>query len=316
MSPPLLSVIACIFNESAALPHFFDRLLPVLEKATQGNYEVVCVDDGSKDDSLQKLLDMSHRNNRIRIVELSRNFGKEAALTAGLEYATGHAVVPIDADLQDPPEFIADMFSSWQAGAEAVLARRINRDSDTLAKRQSASWFYSLYNRVSPMPLPENVGDFRLLDRKVVDALKQLPERQRFMKGIFSWVGFKTVTLDYARENRVAGKSKFSGWRLWNLAMEGITSFTTLPLRIWTYIGLLGASASASYAVFIILHTLIHGKDVPGYASLLVAVLFMGSMQLISIGLIGEYIGRLYMEAKQRPIYLVRSATGFDRQSR
>ena len=312
--PPLLSVVVCVFNESEAISRFFERLLPTLQSITDGDYEVICVDDGSQDDSLSKLIAISHLNERVRVLELSRNFGKEAALTAGIDYAQGQAVVPIDADLQDPPELIMQMLTEWRNGADTVLARRSNRESDTFAKRQSASWFYTLYNRISTTPLPENVGDFRLLDRKVVEALKQLPERQRFMKSIFAWVGFKSITLDYVREPRVGGKTKFSSWHLWNFALDGITSFTTIPLRVWTYIGLLGAGASALYSFFIILRTLISGIDVPGYASLLVVVLFMGSMQLISIGLIGEYIGRLYVESKQRPIYIVRNMIGFDRQ--
>lgn len=310
--PPLISIIVCVFNEELALNAFFLRLLPVLEKHAQDDYEVICVDDGSTDASLTLLAEMAKANTRLRVIELSRNFGKEAALTAGIEYATGQAVIPIDADLQDPPELISDMLTAWRKGADVVLARRSNRDCDSLLKRKTSQWFYRLYNKLSSTSLPDNVGDFRLIDRKVVDAICALPERQRFMKGIFAWVGFKTVTIDYTRAPRVSGKTKFTGWKLWNFALEGITSFTTIPLRIWTYIGLIGAFLSALYACFIIFRTLISGVDVPGYASLLVAVLFMGSMQLVSVGLIGEYIGRLYVEAKRRPIFIVRRTIGFD----
>lgn len=311
-NPPLLSMIVCVYNEALVLRQFFARLLPVIEDIVPGDYELVCIDDGSTDDSLSILMQMAEANPRLRVVELSRNFGKEAALTAGIEYAAGQAVIPIDADLQDPPELIRELFAEWKKGADVVLARRSNRDSDSLLKRQSSQWFYRLYNRLSHTHLPDNVGDFRLMDRMVVDAVRALPERQRFMKGIFAWVGFKTVTVDYTRAPRAGGKTKFTGWRLWNFALEGITSFTTVPLRVWTYIGLAGAGLSAAYACFIILRTLISGVDVPGYASLLVAVLFMGSMQLVSVGLIGEYIGRLYVEAKRRPIFIVRRTIGFD----
>jgi glycosyltransferase involved in cell wall biosynthesis len=312
IKPPLISIIVCVFNEELALNAFFMRLLPLLAKYAQDDYEVICVDDGSTDCSLLMLMEMAKHNKKLRVIELSRNFGKEAALTAGIEYATGQAVIPIDADLQDPPELIAEMLAEWQKGADVVLARRINRDCDSLLKRKTAQWFYRLYNKLSNTHLPDNVGDFRLIDRKVVDAICALPERQRFMKGIFAWVGFKTVTIDYIRAPRVSGKTKFTGWKLWNFALEGITSFTTIPLRIWTYIGLIGAFLSVLYAVFIIFRTLISVIDVPGYASLLVAVLFMGSMQLVSVGLIGEYVGRLYVEAKRRPIFIVRRTIGFD----
>jgi glycosyltransferase involved in cell wall biosynthesis len=312
IKPPLISIIVCVFNEELALNAFFLRLLPILEKHVQDDYEVICVDDGSTDGSLSLLMEMAKVNTRLRVIELSRNFGKEAALTAGIEYAAGQAVIPIDADLQDPPELIVDMLSEWEKGADVVLARRSNRDSDSLLKRKTSQWFYRLYNKLSSTHLPDNVGDFRLIDRRVVNAICALPERQRFMKGIFAWVGFKTVTIDYTRAARVSGKTKFTGWKLWNFALEGITSFTTIPLRIWTYIGLIGAFLSALYAGFIVFRTLISGVDVPGYASLLVAVLFMGSMQLVSVGLIGEYIGRLYVEAKRRPIFIVRSTIGFD----
>jgi len=312
VNPPLLSIIVCVFNEALVLRQFFTRLLPVVETLVQDDYELICIDDGSTDDSLSILIQMAKTNPRLRVVELSRNFGKEAALTAGIEFAAGQAVIPIDADLQDPPELIREMFAEWNKGADVVLARRSNRDSDSLLKRQSSRWFYRFYNKLSNTHLPDNVGDFRLMDRMVVDAVRALPERQRFMKGIFAWVGFKTVTVDYTRAPRAGGRTKFTGWRLWNFALEGITSFTTVPLRVWTYIGLAGAGLSALYACFIILRTLISGVDVPGYASLLVAVLFMGSMQLVSVGLIGEYIGRLYVEAKRRPIFIVRRTIGFD----
>jgi glycosyltransferase involved in cell wall biosynthesis len=227
-------------------------------------------------------------------------------MSAGINTATGDCVIPIDADLQDPPALIPQMLKKWQEGAEVVLAKRIDRSTDSYSKRTSALMFYRLHNALSSLKIPENVGDYRLMDRVVVDALMQLPERQRFMKGLFAWVGFKTVAIEYARDARVAGETKFSGWKLWNFAIEGITSFSLAPLKVWIYIGLAGALFAFFYASFIIIRTLIFGVDVPGYASLLVVSLFFGSLQLISLGIIGEYIGRIYFESKQRPLYLIR----------
>jgi glycosyltransferase involved in cell wall biosynthesis len=216
----------------------------------------------------------------------------------------------MDADLQDPPELIARLVEEWQRGAEVVLARRTDRSADSFLKRKTAELFYRIHNRVSSVKIPENVGDYRLLDRAAVDAFKSLPERQRFMKGLFAWIGFRTASVDYTRGARASGASKFSGWRLWNFALEGITSFSTVPLRIWTYVGALGALLTFLYALFIVLRVLILGIDVPGYASLLVAILFLGSLQLLSVGLLGEYIGRVYLETKQRPVYVVRREFG------
>jgi glycosyltransferase involved in cell wall biosynthesis len=244
------------------------------------------------------------------VIELSRNFGKEAALTAGIDAAKGDAVIPIDGDLQDPPDLIIAMVAAWRAGAEVVLARRADRSSDSFLKRFTARWFYRINNRLSSIQIPDGVGDFRLMDRVAVDALKQLTEQQRFMKGLFAWVGFRTVTLDYVRQPRQAGTSKFSGWKLWNFAIDGITSFSSAPLKLWSYVGGIGAVLTLGYAVFIVARTLIYGVDLPGYASLLVAILFFGSLQLISVGVLGEYIGRIYLETKRRPVYLVRRAYG------
>jgi glycosyltransferase involved in cell wall biosynthesis len=302
----LISLVVPFFNEAAAIQIFYDAILPCLEAIPNTEWEIVCVDDGSSDGTLLKLVALANTDRRFKVIEFSRNFGKEAALTAGIDAARGEAVIPIDADLQDPPGLIGQMVAAWLQGAEVVLARRTDRSSDGLMKRKTAAWFYRLHNRMSNTQIPENVGDFRLMDRVVVNALKQLPERQRFMKGLFAWVGFRTVTVDYARAPRLAGKTKFSGFALWNFALEGFTSFSTVPLKIWTYLGALGAMGTFFYALFIILYTLLHGTRVPGYASLLVAVLFFGSVQLMSIGLLGEYIGRIYLETKQRPSYLIR----------
>jgi glycosyltransferase involved in cell wall biosynthesis len=305
----LVSIVVPFFNESESVAGFRAALLPVLQGIAGVAWEIICVDDGSTDATLPALLALAS-DPRFKVIELSRNFGKEAALTAGLDAARGDAVIPIDADLQDPPELITEMIAAWRGGAEVVLARRADRSSDGVMKRKTAAWFYRLHNRLSKTKIPENVGDFRLMDRVVVDALKQLPERQRFMKGLFAWVGFRTITIDYVRAGRAAGATKFSGFALWNFALEGLTSFSTAPLKIWTYLGAIGALLTFAYAVFIILYTIIRGTGVPGYASLLVAVLFLGSVQLVSIGLLGEYIGRIYLETKQRPAYIIRKTHG------
>ncbi len=306
----LISLVVPFYNEGEGVEGFYHAILPVLDSVQDISFEVVCVDDGSRDDTLEKLVAIAGRDARFSVIELSRNFGKEAALTAGIDAASGDAVIPIDADLQDPPELIPAMIREWRQGADVVLARRVNRMSDSFLKRKSAELFYRFHNRLSDIQIPDNVGDFRLMDRSAVDALKRLPERQRFMKGLFAWIGFRTATVGYTRALRAVGKTKFSGYRLWNFALEGITSFSTAPLKVWTYFGGLGALAAFIYASFIVIRTVIYGIDIPGYASLLVVVLFLGSLQLISVGLLGEYIGRIYVESKQRPIYLVRRHHG------
>lgn len=306
-----ISIIVPFFNEEGSVDVFHEALRPVLAEILHDyQVEIICVDDGSVDNTLKQLVALAGKHPQYKVIELSRNFGKEAALTAGLDAATGHAVVAIDADLQDPPALLQELVHLWEGGADVVLARRANRSADGFMKRKSAEWFYRLHNLVAEIAIPQNVGDFRLMDRRVVDALKQLPERQRFMKGLFCWVGFKTVTLDYERVPRAVGTSKFPGWKLWNLALEGITSFSTTPLRIWTYVGIAGAALTAVYALAVFVRTLVFGIQLPGYASLLIAILFFGSLNLISMGLLGEYIGRIYIESKQRPIYIVRNRFG------
>ncbi|GBR30066.1 glycosyltransferase family 2 protein [Gluconobacter kondonii] len=301
-----LSLIVPFYNEEAAIGHFVKNILPVIDGIPETDWEIVCVDDGSSDGTLLELVRLAESDRRFRVFELSRNFGKEAALTAGLDAATGDAVIIIDADLQDPPEVIPQMVQAWREGAEVVLGKRIDRSSDSVLKRKTASWFYSLHNRLAHIRIPENVGDFRLMDRCVVEALGRLPERQRFMKGLFAWVGFRTVTIDYVRAPRAAGITKFSGYSLWNFALEGFTSFSSVPIRLWTYLGTIGAFLAILYAIFIVFRTLFWGNSVPGYASLFVAIIFFSSVQIISIGMLGEYIGRIYMETKQRPIYVLR----------
>ncbi|RKP43821.1 glycosyltransferase [Trinickia fusca] len=303
---PLISLVVPFYNERDAVDTFFAKIVPVLEAITSIRFEIVCVNDGSRDGTLDKLIEQSKRDARVRVIDLTRNFGKEAALTAGLDEASGDAVIPIDADLQDPPGLIPVMIEHWRAGAEVVAAKRANRACDTFAKRTAAGLYYRIHNALSDVKLPENVGDFRLMDRAVVNALRSLPERRRFMKGLFAWVGYRTVIVEYQREARCAGKSKFSGWRLWNFALEGITSFSTVPLRSWTYIGLAIAALAFCYGGLIVGRTLLFGNPVPGYASLLSVLLFIGGIELVGIGVIGEYVGRIYDETKERPIYLIR----------
>ncbi|PWU26260.1 MULTISPECIES: glycosyltransferase family 2 protein [unclassified Pseudomonas] len=304
--PLALSLVVPVFNEATTIGLFIDELSRVFAESSEIHLEVIFVNDGSTDETLAEVLEAQRRDPRLRVVDLSRNFGKEAALTAGLQVATGRVVVPIDVDLQDPPALILTMIEKWREGFDVVLGCRVDRDTDSWPKRASANWFYRLYNRISDLKLPENAGDFRLIDRCVVDALNKLPESRRFMKGLFAWVGFRTAQVHYSRPQRIAGKSKFNGWRLWNFALEGITSFSTEPLRIWTYLGAFVSLVSFLFAVFIALKVIIHGVDVPGYASLMVAVTFLGGLQLVGIGVLGEYLGRTYLETKRRPIYLVR----------
>jgi polyisoprenyl-phosphate glycosyltransferase len=300
-----LSLVVPVFNEAAAVEPFLRRVTSAIS-AELACLEIVFVNDGSIDKTLDTLIECQRHDPRVRIVDLTRNFGKEAALSAGLEMATGDAIVPLDVDLQDPPELIPEMVLKWQEGYEVVLARRIERSTDSWAKQVSANWFYRIHNKIAEPKIPVNVGDFRLMDRCVVEALKTLPESRRFMKGLFAWVGFRTAQVEYARPERSVGESKFNGWRLWNLALEGFTSFSTDPLRIWTYCGVFVSLISFGFAAFIALRVIFQGVDVPGYASLMVAVTFLGGLQLIGIGVIGEYLGRTYIESKRRPVYLVR----------
>lgn len=300
-----LSVVVPLYNEEDVVDAFFSQIIPVLEEVGL-SWEIVCVNDGSRDATLQKLQEHAAREPRIVIVDLSRNFGKEAALTAGLEHARGDAVVPIDVDLQDPPSLILEMVAKWREGYEVVYATRSCRESDDWLKRHTASIFYRFFNGLTDVPIPANTGDFRLMDRKVVEALRRLPERTRFMKGIFAWIGFRQTAVTYERAARAAGSSKWRFWSLWNFALDGVTSFSTLPLRVWSYIGATVALFAFLYGLFLIVRTLLFGTDVPGYASLMVVTLFLGGVQLLSFGVMGEYIGRTFQEVKQRPIYIVR----------
>lgn len=304
MNNPTISIIAPCYNEEETIEPFLRRIEEILAQINEP-YEIVFINDGSKDNTLNVLLNAKQNFKNIRIINFSRNFGKEAALTAGLDKARGEAAIPIDVDLQDPPELIKELVARWREGYDVVLAKRADRTSDSFAKRVSADLFYKLNGKISNVDIPNNVGDFRLMSKRVVEALKQLPENQRFMKGLFAWVGFKTTVIEYVREKREAGQSSFNGWKLWNFALDGITSFSTLPLRIWLYIGALVSFLSFLYGSFIILKTLIFGIDLPGYASLAVIMLFLGGIQLIGIGILGEYIGRIYSESKRRPSYII-----------
>lgn len=307
--PFRLSVLVPMYNEEEAIDAFLDRLLPLLPSWTE-DFEVICIDDGSRDTTVARVLARRRADPRIKLIAFARNFGKEAALSAGIDHATGDAVVAIDADLQHPPERIGDMIEKWRAGFDVVAATRMDRKHDSHARGFVSSAFYGVFNRIADQPIPPEAGDFRLMDRLVIDALRQLPERNRFMKGLFAWVGFRVEMLPYAHTERVAGESKFNFWSLWNFALDGITAFSTLPLRVWSYIGFAVAFIAMMYASYIVVRTLIFGVDVPGFASILTAVLFLGGVQLVSLGILGEYIGRILIETKRRPIYLVRAAWG------
>lgn len=306
-----ISVVVPLYNEELNIDYLFERLLSVLSRLDM-TYEIVCVNDGSKDNTVGCLIEHHHQNSRIKVVNLSRNYGKEIALSAGLDYANGNAVIPIDADLQDPPELIAELVEKWREGYDVVYATRRSRQGESWVKRFTANVFYRTIDSLSQVPIPRNTGDFRLLDRRVVDALKRMPERNRFMKGLFAWVGFKQTSVIYDRPSRYKGETKWNYWKLWNFAIDGITSFSFLPLKVWSYVGLLVAIPSFFYASFLVIRTLIYGIDFPGYASIMVAVLFLGGVQLVSLGVLGEYLGRVYEEVKGRPLYLVRESYGFD----
>jgi len=309
---PLLSLIVPMYNEANGVSAFMQAVIPVLNGITS-EWEMICIDDGSRDDTAKLVTAFHAENPRIKLVRFSRNFGKEAALTAGLYHASGQAVIPIDADLQDPPELIPELVAKWREGFKVVLATRRFRKGDSWFKRQTALLFYRIIRRLSRVKIPKNTGDFRLMDRVVVEAIKQMPERTRFMKGILCWVGFSTVQVFYDRPERAVGDSKFNFFSLWRLALDGVFSFSSVPLQIWTYVGAIISSASFIYAMYLIIRTLLYGADVPGYASIMVAVLFMGGIQLVSLGVIGEYIGRIYRETKQRPLYLVEGTLGLNK---
>ncbi len=304
---PSLCVVVPVYDESAMLPLLVPRLVHALAYVPAKSH-ILFVDDGSKDDTAALLADYAAHNPQIGYLVLSRNFGKEAAMTAGLDHADADAVVVIDADLQDPPELIAEFWKKFREGYDVVYGQRATRAGESWLKRITARAFYRVMNRMSKTPVPRDTGDFRLMSRRAVDALRQLRERHRFMKGMFAWVGFRQHGLLYHREPRAAGRSKFNYWKLWNFALEGITSFSTVPLRMATYIGLFTALISFGYGMLIIFKTLIYGESVRGYPSLMTVMLFLGGIQLIALGMIGEYLGRMFEETKQRPLYLLADA--------
>ncbi|EGA6823493.1 TPA: glycosyltransferase family 2 protein, partial [Escherichia coli] len=300
-----ISLVVPVFNEEATIPIFY-KTVREFEELQQYDVEIVFINDGSKDGTESIINSIASWDPLVVALSFTRNFGKEPALFAGLDHATGDAIIPIDVDLQDPIEVIPHLITKWQAGADMVLAKRTDRSTDGRLKRKSAEWFYKLHNKISSPKIEENVGDFRLMSRDVVENIKLMPERNLFMKGVLSWVGGKTDVVEYARAERFAGDSKFNGWKLWNLALEGITSFSTFPLRMWTYIGLFVAGISFFYGVWMIFDTFAFGNPVRGYPSLLVSILFLGGIQLIGIGALGEYIGRIYVETKSRPKYILK----------
>lgn len=313
-SVPDLSVIVSMYNEEDSLKSFFTEIQKVLNSLRKYSYEIVCIDDGSTDKTFSLLTQYAKKDERIKVIKFSRNFGKEYGMMAGLKYCRGRAAIPIDVDLQDPPELIERFVEKWEQGYDMVYGIRKDRQSDTFLKRMTAKMFYKIYNLMTRSPIPYNAGDYRLLDRKVINAILSLRENNIFMKGIFGWTGFKSVGIKYTRQKRVAGESKWNYWKLWNFALDGITASTTLPLRIWSYLGTLLAMSGMAYALYIIIRTIIKGIDVPGYASLLVFILVLGGIQMIILGIIGEYIGRIFMEVKNRPLYIVEEKVNIDNE--
>jgi glycosyltransferase involved in cell wall biosynthesis len=299
-----LTIVIAAYNEEAALPLLHPRLLAVLESLDLEG-RILYVDDGSRDDTWPILQSLAQNDPRVALLRLARNFGKEAALTAGLDHVQTDAALVLDADGQDPPELIPEFVAKWREGFDVVYGTRTRRDGESWIKRTTAAMFYRVINRLSDTPIPPDTGDFRLMSRRVLDALTQLRERQRFMKGLFAWVGFRQVSLPYRRAPRLAGNSKFNYWRLWNFALEGITGFSTVPLRVATYVGFFAAIAAIVYAVWIIAKTLLWSDPVQGWPTMMAVILFLGGVQLMALGVIGEYLGRMYLEAKQRPLYLI-----------
>ena len=302
-----ISIIAPFFNEEESLPIFLEEVLNIAEEHAEYNFEIIFIDDGSTDNSLVFLKEKAKENKNIVVLELSRNFGKEAALTAGIDMAVGSAIIPIDVDLQDPPILIKKMIKQWESGSDVVLAKRENRLNENFLKRISASFFYKIYSFFVGNSKISNVGDFRLIDKRVVDNIKNLKEKNRYMKGLLSWPGFSSAEIPYTRNKRKAGKSKFTFLKLLNLGFEGVTSFSVLPLKFFTFIGFIGIIFSFFFAIIIFLQKIFYENFVEGYAFLILLILFFGSLQLLGIGILGEYIGKIYIETKNRPIYIIKN---------
>lgn len=305
-----ISVVIPVFNEEECLNELYERLVNVLSQ--YGEYELILVNDGSTDNSVNILYDLNAKDKNVKIIDLSRNFGKEVAMTAGIDYATGDVVILIDADLQDPPELIGKLIEKWKEGYDVVYAKRHSRNGETLAKKLTASIFYRILRRLANFDVPVNTGDFRLLNKKAITAIKKMREKNRFMKGIFAWVGFNSTEVLYDRDARLRGKTKWNYLRLMGLAINGITSFSAFPLRISIFIGGIISLLSFGYLSFIILFKLLRGINVPGYPSLLSVLLFFGGIQMIMIGILGEYIGKIYFEVKDRPLYFIKQMIGFE----
>ncbi|NCB57928.1 MAG: glycosyltransferase [Gammaproteobacteria bacterium] len=306
-----ISLVVPVYNEEESIDTFIETIDKELAPL-RDQLEIVFVNDGSRDKTREVVEKAIERDSRVTLINLARNFGKEAAMTAGLAHARGDAIVPMDVDLQDPPALVLEFVRMWQEeGYDTVYGVRTDRNADTPMKRLTAGGFYRFFNAVSTTTkIPENAGDFRLMDRRVVEAINQLPERNRFMKGLFAWAGFRSIGVPYARPERAAGTTKFNYWKLWNFALDGLFSFSSWPLRVWSYIGAAVAGISFLYMMVIILKVIFIGVDSPGYASLMCVILFLGGMQLLSIGIMGEYIGRMFLEVKQRPVFLIEGVYG------
>jgi polyisoprenyl-phosphate glycosyltransferase len=300
-----ISIVVPAYNEEDVLEEFHNRLSSVLSSQPY-KAEILYVNDGSRDNTMEILYKLKEKDPRVGIIDLSRNFGKEIAMSAGLDKAIGDAVILIDADLQDPPEVIPELINKWQTGYDVVYAKRIARDGETQLKKATAFLFYRIMRMFSKVEIPADTGDFRILSRRALNSLKRLREQHRFMKGLFSWIGYKQTSIPYKRDARYAGQTKWNYWKLWNFALEGITSFTIAPLKVASYTGIAVALASFFFALFIIFKTLIYGDPVHGYPSLIVVILFLGGIQLISLGVIGEYLGRTFNEVKDRPLYFLK----------
>jgi glycosyltransferase involved in cell wall biosynthesis len=301
-----ITIITPFRNEEQNIQTFFKEVLSVINNEKGYEFEVICIDDGSSDKTLELLLKLAGRDIRFTVIQLSRGFGKEAALTAGIDYASGNAVVIVDADGQDPFHLISSLIREWEHGADVVLARRKNRDADHYLKRKTAQLYYKVHNLLSEVPIPENVGDFRLMDEAVVRAIRNFPEKERFMKGLFAWAGFESKTIDYSRQARSKGQSNFPARKLINFGIGGLTNFSSAPLRLSLYFGILTFGISIVYGFILIIKTILFGIDVPGYASIFTAILFIGGAQMLSNGIMGEYIGRIFNESKNRPVYIIK----------
>jgi glycosyltransferase involved in cell wall biosynthesis len=307
---PHLTILVPVLNEEEAIPLFIDRVEAVMAEIPDYSYEYLFLDGGSTDRTAQVLKNARQENDRVKIITLSRSFGKEASLFCGLKYAAGDAIIPMDVDLQDPPEVIPAFLEKWKDGYDVVYGTRQSRNDESFLKRILSHTFYRTFNAVSERPIPKDTGDFRLVSRRVAQAVLQLSDRTQFMKEMFHWVGFRSCSVSYKRPERLVGTTKWNYWKLWNFALDGFTASSTLPLRIWTYLGIVFACCASFYAVFIVLRTMLFGADVPGYSSLLCLILFFGAIQMIVSGIQGEYIGRIMKEVKQRPQYIIEGMDG------